>query len=345
VGVGGEPEGFSGFVDAREQALQRTAWLLTGDWGLAEDLVQTALIRTWPRWDRIRRRDDPEVYVRRVMVNTWMTWTGVASPQRTSGVSRIYRFQLTRTGRIRGYVPVRGGRLTGPFVRDIAVTPDGAEVAVTVFAGQTQGPAALPEVIVINTRTGGHALWRSVRPVPGTIFYPVYGLSLTADGKELAFLSQPRCVRGRNAPKCHVRGGEEVRDVGHAATGGSLATARILLRQSQVMRLSTSYINAAVISPDGATITMAIVGNVSGPVLPDSVSIRQVASSGTRHLRIVYRMVTGLGFSYDAFGADPSVRHFLFDAGPASGTINGWVNHGRLVRLRPAGNTVNFEVW
>jgi len=75
VGVGGEPEGFSGFVDAREQALQRTAWLLTGDWGLAEDLVQTALIRTWPRWDRIRRRDDPEVYVRRVMVNTWMTWT------------------------------------------------------------------------------------------------------------------------------------------------------------------------------------------------------------------------------------------------------------------------------
>ncbi len=75
VAVTGEPEGFAQFVEARERALQRTAWLLTGDWGLAEDLVQTALARSWSRWDRIRRRDDPEVYVRRVMFNIWSTWT------------------------------------------------------------------------------------------------------------------------------------------------------------------------------------------------------------------------------------------------------------------------------
>ena len=69
-----EVEHFAQFVAARERALQRTAWLLTGDWALAEDLVQTALARSWPRWERIRRRDDPEIYVRRVMVNTWSTW-------------------------------------------------------------------------------------------------------------------------------------------------------------------------------------------------------------------------------------------------------------------------------
>jgi len=63
------------FVEVRERALQRRAWLLTGDWALAEDLVQTALVRSWPRWERIRRRDDPEIYVRRVMVNTWATWS------------------------------------------------------------------------------------------------------------------------------------------------------------------------------------------------------------------------------------------------------------------------------
>ncbi len=73
--MSGEPEGFAQFVEARERALQRTAWLLTGDWALAEDLVQTALVRSWPRWERIRRRDDPDVYVRRVMVNTWATWS------------------------------------------------------------------------------------------------------------------------------------------------------------------------------------------------------------------------------------------------------------------------------
>ncbi len=70
-----EVEGFAQFVEGRQRALQRTAWLLTGDWALAEDLVQTALVRSWPRWERIRRRDDPEIYVRRVMVNTWTSWS------------------------------------------------------------------------------------------------------------------------------------------------------------------------------------------------------------------------------------------------------------------------------
>ena len=69
-----EEAGFARFVEARERALQRTAWLLTGDWALAEDLVQTALVRAWPRWERILHRDDPEIYVRRVMLNTWSTW-------------------------------------------------------------------------------------------------------------------------------------------------------------------------------------------------------------------------------------------------------------------------------
>ena len=69
-----EPEGFAQFVEARARALQRMAWLLTGDHGLAEDLVQTALVRAWPKWERINRRDDPEVYVRRIMINTWATW-------------------------------------------------------------------------------------------------------------------------------------------------------------------------------------------------------------------------------------------------------------------------------
>ena len=69
-----EPQGFAQFVVARQRALQRTAVLLTGDWALAEDLVQTALAKTWPRWERISGPDDPEVYVRRVMINTWTTW-------------------------------------------------------------------------------------------------------------------------------------------------------------------------------------------------------------------------------------------------------------------------------
>jgi RNA polymerase sigma-70 factor (sigma-E family) len=66
-------QGFEDFVNARGQALQRFGYLLTSDWALAEDLVQTAFSRAYPRWSRIES-DAPEAYVRKVMVNTWSSW-------------------------------------------------------------------------------------------------------------------------------------------------------------------------------------------------------------------------------------------------------------------------------
>ena len=62
---------FDEFVAARSQALVRSAYLLVQDEGLAEDLVQTALTKSWFAWRRI---DDPEAYVRRVMVTTATSW-------------------------------------------------------------------------------------------------------------------------------------------------------------------------------------------------------------------------------------------------------------------------------
>jgi RNA polymerase sigma-70 factor (sigma-E family) len=60
---------FRDFVEGSWHRLLRTAYLLTGDHGAAEDLVQTALMRAYRHWGRIQRSDAPEVYVRRVMVN------------------------------------------------------------------------------------------------------------------------------------------------------------------------------------------------------------------------------------------------------------------------------------
>jgi RNA polymerase sigma-70 factor (sigma-E family) len=64
---------FAEFVNGRGPALQRTAYLLTGDWGLAEDLLQTALAKSYLAWGRIRHQD-PEGYVRKVLANTHATW-------------------------------------------------------------------------------------------------------------------------------------------------------------------------------------------------------------------------------------------------------------------------------
>lgn len=62
---------FAAFVAARSGALLRTAYALTGDRQLAEDLLQTALLKAYGHWHRIR---DPEPYLRTAMVRTYASW-------------------------------------------------------------------------------------------------------------------------------------------------------------------------------------------------------------------------------------------------------------------------------
>ncbi|MBB5838348.1 SigE family RNA polymerase sigma factor [Kribbella italica] len=66
-------DSFDAFVLARSGRLLRTAYLLTQDHALAEDLLQTALAKVWFAWSRIEG-GDPEPYVRKVLVNTYSTW-------------------------------------------------------------------------------------------------------------------------------------------------------------------------------------------------------------------------------------------------------------------------------
>ncbi|WP_213456378.1 sigma factor [Rhizomonospora bruguierae] len=64
-------ESFAEFVRQRSHRLLRTAYLLTRDWAYAEDLLQTALVRAWGAWSWIEA--DPEAYVRRVLVNSYLS--------------------------------------------------------------------------------------------------------------------------------------------------------------------------------------------------------------------------------------------------------------------------------
>jgi RNA polymerase sigma-70 factor (sigma-E family) len=63
---------FGEFVAARSPRLLRVAYLLTRDWALAEDLLQTSLAKAWSAWKRIET--DPEAYVRRILVTTYSSW-------------------------------------------------------------------------------------------------------------------------------------------------------------------------------------------------------------------------------------------------------------------------------
>lgn len=69
AGTGAGSEDFQAFVVGRWSGLMRTAYLLTGEQYAAEDLVQSCLERTFVAWRKVSMAQDPDAYVRRIMVN------------------------------------------------------------------------------------------------------------------------------------------------------------------------------------------------------------------------------------------------------------------------------------
>ncbi|MFF7249174.1 SigE family RNA polymerase sigma factor [Embleya sp. NPDC008237] len=90
---------FRAFVESRWSGLVRTAYLLTGDHAIAEDVAQSALTKTYVNWRRVRGADNPDAYVRRILVN-----------------ANIRRFRKRRVAeQLRAELPQRVGE--DPYVR------------------------------------------------------------------------------------------------------------------------------------------------------------------------------------------------------------------------------------
>jgi RNA polymerase sigma-70 factor (sigma-E family) len=65
---------FEEFTRDKLSALLRFAMVLIGDRGLAEEVVQEVLLRVYARWTKISALDSPEHYVRRMIVNEYLSW-------------------------------------------------------------------------------------------------------------------------------------------------------------------------------------------------------------------------------------------------------------------------------
>jgi RNA polymerase sigma-70 factor (sigma-E family) len=62
-------EEYQAFVGSRAATLHRTAYLLCGDWHLADDLVQETFVQTFRHWRRVQRADNTNAYVNRMLIN------------------------------------------------------------------------------------------------------------------------------------------------------------------------------------------------------------------------------------------------------------------------------------
>ena len=69
----GDEGAFEPFVASHHATLYRTAYLLTGTEHAAEELLQETLVRLYPRWSLVARADAPVAYVRRALVNAFVS--------------------------------------------------------------------------------------------------------------------------------------------------------------------------------------------------------------------------------------------------------------------------------
>jgi hypothetical protein len=253
-----------------------------------------------------------------------------------SGGSQIYGFRVNSSGRPSAPAIVRGGKLSG-IVGGLAASANGSTLAVSVGSR----PASA-EVIVINALTGAHAVWTDGAVGPGMIRLGVGQLALTGNGRELIDTTIPRCVKGSAGNKCRAPG-KESRVVSPASAGGSLTRSRLIMRQSVVAGLRNGFINDVAVTSDGRDLIVAVVGG--GTINGGFVAVDQVSAATGHVTKVLYKMRTGNGFSYQFVSTDPSGRYVLFDAGTTKTDVNGWIDHGKLVPLRPAGNNVSYEAW
>ncbi len=71
-GPSADEEGFRDWMAFRAPALRRKAFLMSGDWHAADDLVQDTLIAMYARWSRVVRGGNLDAYANRVLVHKYI---------------------------------------------------------------------------------------------------------------------------------------------------------------------------------------------------------------------------------------------------------------------------------
>ncbi|HEV2783410.1 MAG TPA: SigE family RNA polymerase sigma factor [Actinophytocola sp.] len=67
-----DDDSFKEFAVGHAGTLRRTAFLFCGDWHLAEDLMQTTLVKIYRSWSKVHKQESLSNYARTVLLRTWL---------------------------------------------------------------------------------------------------------------------------------------------------------------------------------------------------------------------------------------------------------------------------------
>jgi hypothetical protein len=286
------------------------------------------------------------------------TFFVVAAPALNQG-ERLYKFRLTKTGRVTGFSAVPVGTLASrTWAADtLAVSPDGSRIALgmrfvapPVLCPPARQPCprqGSPDyVLAINLATGHRTVWRWAGSAVVHSF-AVESLSWTSDDRTLALLGH-WCTKGRTNETCARDGGlAEVMPLHPAAGGGELDGHWILVQSGPLPEIVQAQI-----SPDGRSITAVVLhgrvpgyGHVRQYLSVDRISA-VLGHFGQVQAVLYQRRLTdtfdpGRVPDFIALSQDATGQHLLL-SGPG---FDGWVRDGRLVSLTPVNGGVASQAW
>jgi hypothetical protein len=265
----------------------------------------------------------------------WQTFSAVADSRQTffigcqtfsqegAASTRIYRFQVSGSGRVSGFRPIPGGNLSPLRAQSMAVTGDGSLLAV----------AYASEVLVINTKTGSHATWRS-DTLSGGVRLDPGDLSFARGDRELAIFGDDLCVRHGLHPRCK-NPGEEMRVVSPAAKGGAISSGRRVLIKSQLIRPNKGEIASAFLGPDGRTAMVTVNTYLAAGGTFPGARVLQFSVATGKALRTLFNPASFKSalITY----VDQSGRFVLLKALKKHDQVPvfGWIDHGQLRLLQP----------
>jgi hypothetical protein len=247
------------------------------------------------------------------------------------GKALIYRFGINAAGHASLPVLLASGQYS-----ELATAEGGSVIAAVAGLGrEASGPMG---IALLSARTGREAGFISNNLHSDGNRLGIYGLSISADGRELAFFAACEMpIVGCTAPTERIlslpRGGSEP----STASSTVLPDSALLSSEENV-----TFLNGQ-LSPDGLTLDIAYFQrHVHGD---GRLVVAQRAVRSGRLVRYLYLPSAGKGMGLRFASFDPSGQYAIVDLGNAN-FPNGWIDHGRFVPLDPAsGSGVLDEVW
>lgn len=244
----------------------------------------------------------------------------------------LFRFGLTRSGKVTDFAQLPGGPLPGLVNPVVAVSPDGTQVAVAGTPPPRHlgdNPVESATVVVVNVLDGSRRTWQGGLNRPGQQF-SIPSLSWTADGRSLIYVAQwckPQLEIPDNAT-CQSEGSKpasgpvaQVRRLAVTVGGGSLGSGNVLLQGSA----RPPKIMQALALPDG---DLAVVLRAH-----THVSVVEFAVPGGHRVRVLYNgnylsgFLVTLGLRSAELTADSSGRFLMLNTD--MGVPHGWIHQGR----------------